>query len=165
MPQVHIIRHGQSLANIDAWANHNVIDCYLSRAGQIQAQTLADEYSERFRDKKVWIIVSPLRRAQETAGPLIERIEPICHSIIIDISPLCREQVNHKSDMLEGEVLTVETVDMLRERCQKFKNYVTQNYSKYDDVIIISHSRFIQFLLHNDYSPVPGNAVPMIVEW
>lgn len=165
MPQVHIIRHGQSLANIDAWVNHNVIDCALSPFGRKQVQTLADEYSERFRDKRVWIIVSPLRRTQETAGPLIEKIESICQTINIEISPLCREQVNHKSDMLEGEVFTVETVDVLRNRCKDLKEYVTANHSKYDDVIIISHSRFIQFLLHNDYAPVPGNAIPTIVDW
>ena len=165
MPQVHIIRHGQSLANIDAWANHNMIDCALSETGRTQIRDLADTYSERFRDKRVWVIVSPLQRARETANPLTDKIEPICREINVVVSPLCREQVNHRSDMLEGDIFIVETVDVLRNRCKEFKEYVIENYSKYDDVIIISHSRFIQFLLYNDYAPVPGNAVPMIVEW
>lgn len=66
MKFIWLIRHGQSLANIDA-PTQNCVEVPLTEKGKEQAQALV----EKLPCKPDRIIVSPYLRTQETAAPTI----------------------------------------------------------------------------------------------
>lgn len=63
-----LVRHGQSTANMGIW-NSKPETISLNKTGERQAYEIADQVNT----KPDMIIVSPFKRAQQTAQPLIQR--------------------------------------------------------------------------------------------
>lgn len=63
---VHVMRHGE-VHNPDKILYGRLPDYHLSERGRAQAQAVADWLSSR---DIVYVVASPLERAQETAGPI-----------------------------------------------------------------------------------------------
>ena len=76
---IHLVRHGQAAAGWD-----QDIDPGLDEVGRAQAQAVADTLGSY---GPLRLVVSPLRRTQETAAPLAERwgVEPELDSRIAEI--------------------------------------------------------------------------------
>lgn len=165
--KIHLIRHGQSVANVNAFYGLNNYDAPLTDEGIIQVNQLANDYSEQFKNRKIWILISPMQRARQTAQPLIDKIRFLGKYVDIEISPLCREYIYSKADLLTNEQKQYpENMKDFKLRCQEFKNYIKSNYSNYDDILIFSHALFIQYFINdNGKYPVPRNAIPIILEY
>ena len=72
---VHVMRHGE-VYNPDKVLYGRLPDYHLSERGRAQAQRVADWLAAR---DIVYVVASPLERAQETAGPIAEH-----HGLPID---------------------------------------------------------------------------------
>ena len=73
---VHVMRHGE-VHNPDGILYGRLPDCHLSERGKAQAQAVADWMALR---DIVYVVASPLERAQETAAPIAQR-----HSLAVDV--------------------------------------------------------------------------------
>lgn len=69
MPQIHLIRHGETDGNRNHYVGRR--DLALNTIGQAQAEALADRLAGRPIGR---IISSPLLRAVQTANPLADRL-------------------------------------------------------------------------------------------
>jgi broad specificity phosphatase PhoE len=87
---VHVMRHGE-VHNPDKVLYGRLPDFHLSERGRRQAQSAADWLA---RNDIVYVVASPLERAQETAAPIAES-----HGLDIDTDPDLVESWNH----FEGE--------------------------------------------------------------
>jgi broad specificity phosphatase PhoE len=67
---VHVMRHGE-VHNPDKILYGRLPDYHLSDRGRAQAQAVADWLADR---DIVYVVASPLERAQETATPIAERL-------------------------------------------------------------------------------------------
>lgn len=72
MNRLYWVRHGESVVNITKEMSHRLVDKPLTAKGVIQAQQTADYFEDKDIDA---IYCSPLKRAQETADIIAERLE------------------------------------------------------------------------------------------
>ena len=72
MPKVWFIRHGESISNANLPTSHPA-DSELTPRGHEEARYVA----QAFREKPQLLVVSPFRRARQTARPTIARFDPI----------------------------------------------------------------------------------------
>ena len=82
---VHVMRHGE-VHNPDKILYGRLPDYHLSEKGRGQAQRVADWLADR---DIVYVVASPLERAQETATPIAER-----HGLPIDTDDDLIESAN-----------------------------------------------------------------------
>jgi broad specificity phosphatase PhoE len=82
---VHVMRHGE-VHNPDKVLYGRLPDYHLSERGRAQAQRVADWLAAR---DIVYVVASPLERAQETAGPIAEH-----HGLAIDTDDDLIESAN-----------------------------------------------------------------------
>jgi broad specificity phosphatase PhoE len=87
---VHVMRHGE-VYNPEKLLYGRLPDYHLSDRGRRQAQSAADWLA---RHDVVYVVASPLERAQETAAPIAES-----HGLSVDTDPDLIESWNH----FEGE--------------------------------------------------------------
>jgi broad specificity phosphatase PhoE len=82
---VHVMRHGE-VHNPDKILYGRLPDFHLSERGRAQAEAVADWLADR---DIVYVVASPLERAQETAAPIAAR-----HDLPIDTDPELIESAN-----------------------------------------------------------------------
>ena len=82
---VHVMRHGE-VHNPDKILYGRKPDFHLSEKGRAQAEAVAGWLAER---DIVYVVASPLERAQETAAPIAAR-----HGLFIDTDPELIESLN-----------------------------------------------------------------------
>lgn len=90
---VHVMRHGE-VHNPEGILYGRLPDYHLSERGQAQAQAVADWLALR---DIVYVVASPLERAQETAAPIAER-----HGLIVDVDSDLIESHN----VFQGQVVS-----------------------------------------------------------
>lgn len=166
MTVIYLCRHAISLANLDYNIGQTVYDVDLHEKGFIQANILGDNLQNEFKDKRVWIILSPLKRTKQTATPLMNKINGITKSLKISVEPLCRERKKQTSDLLnESETGCDESWDLVINRCNLFKQLILDSLDKneFDIIIVFSHHGFISMLLENKVNP--QNAIPIKTKW
>ncbi len=167
MARVYLVRHGESAANIDAQVHHQQYDPPLSAAGEQQARDLARWAVREFPpDARVCVVVSPLLRARQTAQPVVDALQDACE-LRVEYAPLCREQCNARSDCMSEQDYDAhqnETVAQLLARCAAFRAELHAHAAHCDVVLVVTHSRFMQFFVHGTYAPVPANAVPLALD-
>src|SRR6185503_18319304 len=90
---VHVMRHGE-VHNPDKILYGRLPDYHLSERGRAQAQAVADWLALR---DVVYVVASPLERAQETAEPLATRLGlPIdTDDDLIESTNIFRANVSH----------------------------------------------------------------------
>ncbi|MGX9789538.1 histidine phosphatase family protein [Mycobacterium sp. MMS18-G62] len=82
---VHVMRHGE-VYNPDKLLYGRLPDYHLSDRGRAQAEAVADWLAD---NDVVYVVASPLERAQETATPIAER-----HGLPVDTDPELIESWN-----------------------------------------------------------------------
>jgi broad specificity phosphatase PhoE len=82
---VHVMRHGE-VYNPEKLLYGRLPDYHLSDRGRAQAQAVADWLAD---NDIVYVVASPLERAQETAAPIAER-----HGLLVDTDPELIESWN-----------------------------------------------------------------------
>ena len=87
---VHVMRHGE-VYNPDKILYGRLPDYHLSDKGRAQAQAVADWLADR---DVVYVVASPLERAQETATPIAER-----HNLPIDTD----EELIESTNIFQGQ--------------------------------------------------------------
>ncbi len=71
MNTLFLVRHGENFANVKRLFSHRLVDYPLNEKGILQAQQTAHYFIERRIDE---IYASPLKRAQQTAEIIAERL-------------------------------------------------------------------------------------------
>lgn len=87
---VHVMRHGE-VHNPEGILYGRLPDYHLSERGQAQAQNVADWLAKR---DIVYVVASPLERAQETAAPIAA-----AHGLIVDVD----ESLIESHNVFQGE--------------------------------------------------------------
>ena len=83
------------------------------------------------------IVISPLKRTQETFRHLELHSERIC------TNALCREFAVHECDFLEDEEILIESKDDLLKRIETFKSWLLSEFAEHKRIAVISHGDFI----------------------
>jgi broad specificity phosphatase PhoE len=180
MLRIYFIRHAESHFNVwkkslpdDAKRYHPLPghrDCGITDHGKQQCvtlreQLLAVEKSLHFDA----IVVSPLRRTQET----LEHLQLISDKHSVVKNALCREFAIDECDFFEDEEIVMETREQLDQRIADFKIWLKREYQDCERVAVISHGDFIHALLANSAFEESSeesqhwldNAEYVILEW
>jgi len=132
--KITVVRHAESIYNHHRRLGKSIEgleDCGLSHEGRVQASKLKRRFEV--------ILLSPLRRCQETLG--YSKI--IAPEIVT--TPLLREIKTDICDFLKDEEIEIETEDQAVKRTEEFKKFLRETY-KNKDVCVISHSVFLYYL-------------------
>ncbi len=131
--QLYLIRHGESLGNIETDEVFEHINPPLSPHGKEQVKALG----ERFKDfDNFTLYASPLTRALETA-------KAISSHIIID-NDLPEQGTKVVDGGYDG---WEETHEEALERANRVLKRITQKHRNHENVIIVSHAGFIGVLI------------------
>ncbi len=131
--QLYIIRHGESMGNIETDDDFDKVNPPLTELGKMQALALG----ERFKKLDNYTLyASPLVRARETAAAISDKI-------IID-SDLLEHDVRATENGFENfEETYEECIERARRVIEKFK----AKHHNHENVIVVCHGVFAQFLL------------------
>lgn len=124
MPEVHLLRHGESEFN--ATGNRELYDAALTDLGKQQASEVKGHFD--------MVLCSPLRRAKETL-----QYSQITYNEM-EIIHEARERKKDKSDLFAGEEQqSVETMQELVERALKLKDLILDYCKRYDSILVVGH--------------------------
>lgn len=131
--QLYIIRHAESMGNIETDEAFDKTNPPLTPHGKAQAKALG----ERFADLKEYTLyASPLERARETAGQISKNI--IFDSDLLEKG--VRQTENGFEDFDESDEACVKRAERVIEKIKaKHKNH--------ENVIIVAHGMYAQFLI------------------
>ena len=131
--QLYIIRHAESMGNIETDEPFDKTNPPLTSHGKKQAYALG----ERFKDlKEFTLYVSPLDRAKETASCISD-------NMIIDYDLLergVRATENGFEDFDESDEECVERAERVIKR-------VKEKHRNHENVIIVAHGMYAQYLI------------------
>ncbi len=131
--QLYIIRHAESMGNIETDEAFDPINPPLSPHGKKQAKVLG----ERFKGLKDFTLyASPLVRARETAACISE-------DMIID-SELTEQGTKVTENGFEG---FEETYEECIARAKRIIERLKARHQNHENVIVVCHGVFAQFLL------------------
>ncbi len=131
--QLYIIRHAESMGNIETQQEVDRLNPALTPHGKKQAEALG----ERFKGlDNFTLYASPLDRAKETAGC-------ISSDMIIDYDLL------ENCTRFNGESFEEfdETDDECMQRAKRVIEKIKEKHQNHENVIIVAHGVFNQFLL------------------
>lgn len=130
--QLYLIRHAESMGNIETEEEFDKINPPLTPHGKKQAEALGKRFEEQKPDA---VYSSPLLRAMQTAEELKTEITVLNELAEKDIS------VDTK-----GFSLAYESDGACGERAEKIINMLKEKH-KGESVALVSHGEFIQFLI------------------
>ncbi len=131
--QLYIVRHAESLGNIETDEVFEHINPPLSKLGKEQAKAVG----ERFKDFEDYTLyASPLLRARETARCISE-------NMIID-DDLPEQGTRVVETGFDG---WEETFEECYERATRFLERIKSRHSNHENVIVVSHAGFIGVLI------------------
>ncbi len=131
--QLYLIRHGESMGNIETDEEFDSTNPPLTAHGKKQAEALGKRFSEL---KKFTIYASPLDRARETASHISDEI-------IIDAQLLekgVRQTDGGFEDYNESDVECYE-------RAKKVIEKIKSKHRNHENVIIVAHGMFLNQLI------------------
>ncbi len=131
--QLYIIRHAESMGNIETDSDFDKVNPPLTPHGKKQAEALGNRFKQL---KDFTVYASPLIRAQETAAC-------ISPDIITDCDLL--EHGTRKSK--NGFEYFDETYDECIARAKRVIEKIKKKHQNHENVIIVAHGVFDQFLL------------------
>lgn len=163
MLKLLLIRHAQSLGNVDQRIQGRQ-DQDLSDQGRVQAQTLG-----AFLSENLWhpshLYSSPLKRAVQTAESLLASLpnQPPIHytQALQELSNgifdgLTWQEAQTQYPQLCQDLMSstewipipgAETLQAVRDRAQAFLQDLLGNHSNHDQIWIVSHGGFLQYLV------------------
>ena len=131
--QLYIIRHAESMGNIETDETFDKTNPPLTPHGKSQASALG----RRFKALKDFTLyVSPLDRAIETASC-------ISNNIIIDYDLLERGVRKAESGFEDFEETDAECIERAARVIERIKN----KHQNHENVIIVAHGMYAQFLI------------------
>lgn len=131
--QLFIIRHAESMGNIDTDEPFDKTNPPLTPHGKKQAKALG----ERFRNfKNFTLYVSPLDRAKETASYISD-------NMIIDYDLLERGVKRSENGFEDFEESDAECI----ERAERVIERIKANHRNHENVIIVAHGMYAQYLI------------------
>ncbi len=131
--QLYIIRHAESMGNIETDEAFDAVNPPLTPHGKQQAAALG----ERFKALRSFTLyASPLTRAMETAGCISE-------NIIVDSDLL--EHGTRQTD--SGYEYFNESYEECITRAKRVIDRIKENHHAHENVILVAHGVYAQFLL------------------
>lgn len=130
--QLYLIRHAESLGNIDTDENFDRINPPLSPHGAEQVKALSGRFAA---EKPDYLYSSPLLRARQTAEALNMEITVLNELAEKDISV-----------DINGFSLAHESDEACAERAEKLIKMLRKKH-RGESVALVSHGEFIQFLI------------------
>lgn len=131
--QLYLIRHGESMGNIETDEDYNITNPPLTSHGKAQAKALG----KRFKKLESYTLYSsPLERARDTASQISKHM-------IIDEELLekgVRISNGGFEDFLESDAECYE-------RAKKVIERIKSNHHKHENVIIVAHGMFLNQLI------------------
>lgn len=131
--QLYLVRHGESMGNIETDAEFDSVNPPLTEHGKMQAKAVGKRFSG-FSDYTLYS--SPLERAKETARQISE-------NMIID-SDLLEKGVRESNGMFEDYD---ETDSECYERAKKVIDRIKSKHRNHENVIIVAHGMFLNQLI------------------
>ena len=134
--QLYIIRHAESMGNINPENESIQSNPALSEHGKAQAKALG----ERFKNfKPDFIYSSPLKRARETAREI---------SLATDTEIVFRDELVEANTLIEnGEFFKKDESDeSLEARAKYIIDTLKTKHRNHESVIIVSHGTFMSYL-------------------
>ena len=130
--QLYLIRHAESMGNIETNEDFDKINPPLTAHGKKQAEALGKRFEEQKPDV---VYASPLIRARQTAETLNTEI-------------LLLNEISEKDVSVDTEGFSVieESDEACAERAEKIINMLKEKHSG-KSVALVSHGVFIQFLI------------------
>lgn len=131
--QLYIIRHAESMGNIETDEDFDKTNPPLTPHGRAQAKALGERFAGL---KEYTLYASPLDRARETA-------EQISKNIIFDSDLLergVRQTENGFEDFDESDAECVERAERIIER-------IKTKHNNKENVILVAHGMYAQFLI------------------
>ena len=134
--QLYLIRHAESMGNVETDESFDVVNPPLTLHGRMQAQALSERMSVVKLDA---VYTSPLERAITTALPMVNA----CNAKIIFKPELCEKDVCITD---KGFGVFKESDSDCAARAERFLNILFKKHQS-GAVAIVSHGEFIQFLI------------------
>lgn len=131
--QLYLIRHGESMGNIETEEPFDTVNPPLTPHGKKQGEALGKRFSSL---DEFTLYASPLDRARETASY-------ISREIIID-SELLEKGVRQTDDGFED---FCETDAECYERAKKIIDKIKTKHRNHENVIIVAHGMFLNQLI------------------
>ncbi len=128
--QLYIIRHAESMGNIETETEFDRNNPPLTLLGKEQAKAVGERFAGFKPDA---LISSPLERAVETAK---------------QISINCKTEIQIDDSIVECGTYGEESEDNCVERARSFIEKIKEKYSDNKSVVIVSHGGFIEKLLY-----------------
>lgn len=131
--QLYLIRHGESMGNIETDEDYNIVNPPLTPHGKEQAKALGKRFEKL---DKYTLYASPLERARETAARISEKM-------IID-ADLLEKGVRISNGGFED---FFETDAECYERAKKVIERIKSKHRNHENVIIVAHGMFLNQLI------------------
>ena len=131
--QLYLIRHGESMGNIESDEIFDTVNPPLTAHGKKQAEALGKRFSQL---KEFTLYASPLDRARETASNISD-------NMIID--PQLLEKGVRQTD--GGFEDFNETDAECYDRAKKVIEKIKANHRNHENVIIVAHGMFLNQLI------------------
>ena len=131
--QLYLIRHGESMGNIDTTEAFDKTNPPLTPHGRSQAKALGERFSSL---RNFTLYSSPLQRARDTASSISE-------NMIIDYDLLengVRATENGFEDYHESD-------EECYERAKKVVEKITSKHRNHENVIVVAHGMFLNQLI------------------
>ena len=134
--QIYLIRHAESMGNIETDERFDIMNPPLTQHGGMQAEAVAERMSAIKLDA---VYLSPLERAVSTALP----ISSACGATVRFEPLLCEKDV---CLTFKGFSFKSETDSECAERAKDFIGMLKDKH-KSGRIAVVSHGEFLQFLL------------------
>jgi broad specificity phosphatase PhoE len=157
---VYFVRHGESVANVLERSEKpgEKGDDRLSDTGWEQARALGKRLA---KERLTHILVSPLRRAQETADAINETLRLPTETLDFIYERIEQTGMNHgpldqrifpatwMAEHAEDPDFALEGAESFNQVLARVDRLLTylQEYSRGKDVLVVSHGEFIRFIL------------------
>lgn len=131
--QLYLIRHGESMGNIETDEDYNIANPPLTAHGKMQAKALGKRFSSL---KDYTLYASPLDRAKDTAAQISD-------NMIIDADLLekgVRISNGGFEDFCESDAECYERAKRVIER-------IKSKHQNHENVIIVAHGMFLNQLI------------------
>ncbi len=134
--QVYLIRHAESMGNIETDEYFDVMNPPLTPHGFMQVSKLAERFAEVKLDK---VYASPLERAVSTALPLAEKTSA---EMVFDTHLLEKDVCI----TVKGFSYFSETEESCKQRSKKFIDHIMNNHNS-GAIAVIAHGEILQYLI------------------
>lgn len=131
--QLYLIRHGESMGNIETDEKFDTVNPPLTPHGKMQAEALGKRFEKL---DSFTLYASPLDRAKETAAQISE-------NMIIDFE-LLEKGVRQTNGGFED---FNETDDECYERAKRVIERIKAKHRNHENVIIVAHGMFLNQLI------------------